>query len=257
MSNKLRLLIIFGAPVFVGVINLFHPVFFEKTGVYDAIAPVAGWWIALHVLNLIGFSLLGLAGYLLIKDVKGTAAEVGRVGLALFVPLYVGFDSLIGIGTGVLLQYGGALPVGALDALKATIDAYWNAGVSNILAVVDSVVWSISLTASAIAAAGPKRWLPLMVIGLLGGGVTGWGYSASTYGSLPWWIAAGVVFGLALAVARPSMVPALLIMAGLLFGTTHVVPFGPLGMACFTIAAALLELARGRAEAGEVAPLPA
>jgi hypothetical protein len=96
-----------------------------------------------------------------------------------------------------------------------------------------------------------------MVIGLLGGGVTSWGYAASTFGSLPWWIAAGVVFALALAAARLSMAPALLIMAGLLFGTTHVVPFGPLGMACFTVAAALLEFARGRAEAGEAVTVPA
>jgi hypothetical protein len=37
MSKQLRRVIIFGAPLFVGIINIFHPVYFEPTGIYKAI----------------------------------------------------------------------------------------------------------------------------------------------------------------------------------------------------------------------------
>jgi hypothetical protein len=257
MSSKLRLLIVFGAPVFVGAVNLFHPVHFAATGAYDAIAPVAGWWITLHVLNLAGFSLIGLAAYLLLDGRAGVAAAVGRVGLAVFVPVYAGFDAIIGIGTGSLVQIASSGPPGQLEAMKAAVDAYWNAGAANTLAVFGSAVWGISLTACAIAVAEPKRRLPLVAVGLLAGAVPAWGHAASTFGSLPWWIAAGAVYVLALVVARPSMPVALLFMTGLLFGTTHVPPYGPLGMACFVVASALIEAARAKAPLPEPARAPA
>ena len=45
-----------------------------------------------RILNVAGFALLGLAAYLLVKDEQGIAASVSKVGLAIFVPVYVGFD---------------------------------------------------------------------------------------------------------------------------------------------------------------------
>src|SRR5512138_2732484 len=100
MSKELRRLILFGAPLSVGIINIFHPVHFEPTGIYEGIHNVVGWWIVLHVLNLFGFALLGLAAYLLITAQEGIAATLARVAIAIFVPTYAGFDSIIGIGTG-------------------------------------------------------------------------------------------------------------------------------------------------------------
>src|ERR1041384_4634610 len=105
MSKEFRRLIFFGAPLFIGVINIFHPVHFAPTGIYEDIHGVVGWWIILHVLNLFGFALLGLAAYLLIQDQHGSAATVAKIAIALFVPTYAGFDSIIGIGTGVLVHY--------------------------------------------------------------------------------------------------------------------------------------------------------
>jgi hypothetical protein len=47
---------------------------------------------------------------------------------------------------------------------------------------------------------------------------------------------------IAFLVGGNSLRTSMLIMSGILFGTTHVVPFGPLGMACFLMAAFLLEV---------------
>jgi hypothetical protein len=50
------------------------------------------------------------------------------------------------------------------------------------------------------------------------------------------------VAGLAVfSVSRPRLPVALLVLAGMLFGTRHAVPFGPLGMACFVMGVAWLE----------------
>lgn len=251
MPKRLRLLIVFAAPIFVGIVNLFHPVHFGPTGVYDALAPLVSWWITLHVLNLIGFSLLGLAAYLLLADLRHPAATVTRVALAIFVPVYAAFDAIIGIGTGALVQYAASQPA-ALDVLRPAIDSFWSAPTAYALAAVGSALWGVSLAAAAIALAGPKRRLPLIVVGVASAAVPAWGQAAGTFGSPPWWIAVVVVYVAALAVA--GMPSALLLAAGMLFGTTHVTPYGPLAMACFVVAAALIELPRLRLRSPKPTP---
>jgi len=241
MPKRLRLLILFGAPLFVGVINWFHPVHFQPTGIYQGIHGVVAWWITLHVLNLFGFALLGLAGFLLVKDLQSKAATVAKIALAIFIPTYAGFDSIIGIGTGILVRYATGVPVDQLVILNPAIDAYWTNNVATALAIAGSVAWGISMSAMAVAHAEPGRRPALVILGILAGVLTGWGTSASTFGTLPWWIAVAVVGVLGLVVGRPSWPASLLIVSGILFGTTHVVPYGPFGMACFLAAAALLE----------------
>ena len=49
--------------------------------------------------------LLGLAAYLLVKDVRNIAASVSRIALGIYVPIYAAFDALAGIGTGILVQF--------------------------------------------------------------------------------------------------------------------------------------------------------
>src|ERR1044071_8261898 len=138
MSKELRRLILFGAPLFVGVSNIFHPVHFEPTGVYENLHGVAGWWIVLHILNLFGFALLGLAAYLLIQDQHGRAATIAKIAIAVFVPTYAGFDSIIGIGTGILVHYASRVPVSQLAILDPTINAFWTNNVAAILATLGS-----------------------------------------------------------------------------------------------------------------------
>jgi hypothetical protein len=63
------------------------------------------------------------------------------------------------------------------------------------------------------------------------------------FGTFPWWIAVWFIGMLGLIIAHPVLPASLLILSGILFGTTHVVPYGPLGMACFVIAVAILKFA--------------
>ena len=247
MSKLTQRLILFGTPLFVGILNLFHPVHFQPTGIYEDIHNVVGWWITLHILNLFGFALLGFAAYLLVKDGQGKAATIAKIALAIFVPTYTGFDSVIGIGTGVLVQYANGVPLEQLKILDPAINSFWTNNVAMLLAIVGSMAWGISMTMAAVTFTEPKRRLVVLILGLLGGGISGWGNSASTFGTLPWWIAVVVVSVICFLVARPSLPASLLILSGILFGTTHVVPYGPLGMACLGAAIALLAFAPAKA----------
>jgi hypothetical protein len=255
MSKSVRQWFLFGAPLFVGIINIFHPVHFEPTGIYEGIHKVVDWWIILHILNLFGFALLGLSAYLLVRDQQGIAATIAKIALAIFVPTYAGFDSIIGIGTGILVRYANGLPIDKLVILNPAIDAYWTNNVATMLAIIGSVAWGFGMSLCAVTFTESKRRPAVLIIGLFAGAVTGWGFSSSMFGTPLWWIAVLLVGVICLIVARPPLPASLLIVSGILFGTTHVVPYGPLGMACFIAAVVLLELVPHKAPAPQTMPV--
>jgi hypothetical protein len=250
MKKSIRTMILFAAPLYVGAVNLFHPVQPPHTEIYDTVHPVVGWWIALHVLNLFGFGLLGLAGYLLVLDRHGIAATLAKAAFIVYVPAYIGFDAVIGIGTGNLVRYAGALSIGQLVAFLPAIEAYWSNGTSTLLAAIGSLAWTVGVGAAGFSFVMERRG-PAAAIAVAASIFTGWGASSGTLGTLPWWIGFGVLSVLSIAVVRPAVPYTLLILAGVLFGTTHVVPFGPLGMLCF-IAAALSQWAGSEANLEEL-----
>ena len=241
MSKSLRQLILFGAPLIVGIVNWFHPVHFGSTNVYQGIQPVVSWWIILHVLNLFGFAMLGWAAYLLIKDQQGVAPLIAKIALVIFIPTYIGFDALIGIGTGTLIQYAKTLVLQEIAILEPAINAFWVGDVAVALAIAGSVSWSLAMFATAVNFAPLKRRPPLILLSVAAGAFTGWGYSSSSFGSLQWWIGVVLIGLVAFIVCGTSLPCSMLILSGVLFGTTHVVPFGPLGMVCFLLATILLE----------------
>lgn len=252
MSKTMRSLILFAAPLFVGLLNLFHPSHFDQHAIYDGLHLVTAWWITLHVLNLFGFAALGLAGYLLILERRGLAVTLAKIALLIFVPMYVGFDALIGIGTGVLMRYGNGLPAGALTALKTTINVFWNSSVATMLAIIGSVAWNAAMGAAAVGFTRSRR-IAAVSLAVVAGLFTGWGYASGAFGTLPWWIGLLTIAFVSLVVVRPALPYTLLTMSGILFGTTHVTPFGPLGMACFFAAAVLVSWAPAELQVGRIA----
>ncbi len=166
MSKELRRLILFSAPLFVGILNIFHPVHFEPTGIYEDIHNVVGWWIILHILNLFGFALLGLAAYLLIKEQQGKAATIAKIAIAIFVPTYAGFDSIIGIGTGILIRYANGVSATQLPILDPMINAFWTNNVAAMLATLGSVSWGFGMSLSAVSFTETRK-PAILVLGLI------------------------------------------------------------------------------------------
>jgi hypothetical protein len=82
IDASLPKVIIFVAPLVLGLLELDHPALLPGDDIVATIAPIATWWTALHVLQL--FALLGVAVFLLIRGLDSRAATVSRYAIAIF-----------------------------------------------------------------------------------------------------------------------------------------------------------------------------
>src|SRR5438132_2347907 len=102
MTHRLRQIFLFLPPLLVGALNVMHPIAHHP--IYAGILHHVDWWISLHLLNLVGFPLVGLAAYLLVQGINTPAAILSRIAVVVFIPIYAAFDALAGIATGTLVK---------------------------------------------------------------------------------------------------------------------------------------------------------
>ena len=81
-------------------------------------------WQVVHVGTLQFIGLMGLAVYLLVRDLPGTVARVSRWAAAVFILFYGAWEAVAGLAVGALVQYTNGLPaaersVGS-DAIKSS-----------------------------------------------------------------------------------------------------------------------------------------
>jgi hypothetical protein len=150
---------------------------------------------------------------------------------------------MVGIGTGTLVQSARTLPPEQLAIVEPVIQAYWDSGTANALATLGSAAWGIGLLALAVAMTpqGRGRRLAVTALAVVGFALVGWGVAAAQSGTPLWWAAVALIALAVLALNRFRPAAMLLALAAMLFGTTHVVPYGPLGAACFLAAALWLQ----------------
>ncbi|HEV8128285.1 MAG TPA: hypothetical protein VGQ14_01375, partial [Candidatus Eisenbacteria bacterium] len=167
MTSRARQVVLFGAPAAAAVVNMSHPIVMPP--IYDAVLHHMPWWIVLHVVNLVLFPMVGLAAYLLVRGREDRAAKISRVAIACFVPLYAAFDSLAGIGTGVLVQQTSLITPGDPSAVGAVIDGYWQSPVLLGVATAGSVAWVIAMLAAAVSFSEPsiRRRAAIVAVAIL------------------------------------------------------------------------------------------
>jgi hypothetical protein len=98
-------------PLLWAVLLLFHPKG-EANAVYRDVHDEVSRMLVVHVGMLLFIPLMAVVVYLLIRGVEGTAARVGRIALAPFVIFYSAWETLQGIGNGVLVSEVNGLPAG-------------------------------------------------------------------------------------------------------------------------------------------------
>ncbi len=69
-------------------------------------------WQIVHVGTLVFIGLMGVALYLLVRDVPGRAAAVSRLAIGPFVLFYGAWEAVIGLATGALVQHANDVPAG-------------------------------------------------------------------------------------------------------------------------------------------------
>ncbi len=183
---------VIGVPIAWAILLLFHPAVGDP--VYESLADDASAFFVVHVGMLLFIGLIGAALYILVRDLPGTAARVSRVAIGPFILFYAAGETVLGIATGVVVDYGTDAPAEELEGVAAAAQALWD---------------------DFIAAD--------LLIGL---------------GGVAWWVA---IVAAVVAYRRVGATTPALVLLGLsVFVAFHDPPIGPIALACFAGAAALL-----------------
>ena len=140
----------------------------RSPGMFDFVRSRLSLWTNLHVVQLGLVLLLGLTLWLLTEGLASRAATVSRLATAFFLVFYAAFDSVAGIGTGILARIVDADR--ALDPAAAAriVDGYWLARfdlpTGPLIAIAD-VAWLTATVAAAFALR--ERGAPRSVFTLL------------------------------------------------------------------------------------------
>lgn len=162
MSERtlLRRIVLFGAPVFVGLVLLFHPGGGmpepgKPLDVFGFIAPAADRFVLVHVLFAPGLGLLGLAMYFLLEGLRGRAAVVSRTATAVSIVFYILYESVVGAATGNLVKTSLNLPPEKQAVIAEAASRLWTDPLLGdfpaLIPVIAFAAWSIAVFAAAVA----------------------------------------------------------------------------------------------------------
>jgi hypothetical protein len=104
-----ELAFVIAVPLLWAVLLLFHPKG-EASSIYRDVHDEVSRMLVVHIGMLLFIPLMAGAVYLLLRAVEGTAARVARIALVPFVVFYSAWETLQGIGNGVLVNEVNGLP---------------------------------------------------------------------------------------------------------------------------------------------------
>jgi hypothetical protein len=165
-----ELAFLIGVPLLWGILLLFHPGGEGTEVSYVELQDKVTAWMAVHIGMMLFIPLMAAVVYLLLRDVEGTAARIGRIALVPFVVFYSAWEALQGIGVGILVDEVNQLA----QAERATGADLVHDFADNILIRNFGVfgnIGSLALITAAIAAGVALRrhaGAPLSVVALLG-----------------------------------------------------------------------------------------
>src|SRR5215831_19641673 len=178
-AHPLRMVVVFGTPVAfaaTGLLQLFglFPWPRSAIAIYTRLRDQATLWIAIHVVQLLLILLLAVAVYWLTEGLTGTAARLSRVALLPYLVFYSAFDSIAGLGRGLVALYGSQLPAArqaVLPGVTGAFSATWHP-VPLMIDLIGSLSWAVAVVAAAVAlrhAGAPwTATIPLGLAGLIG-----------------------------------------------------------------------------------------
>jgi hypothetical protein len=167
LDLALRRVLLLGAPLTLAILEFFHPL--VSRDLAGTLFPVAGWWVTLHVVQLVLFALMGAALWMLTNGLHGIATTVSRLGAAVFVVFYGAGDTLMGIATGILARGAGDLPAEVREGRAEAIGRVFEDATANILYLVGELGWLVGLLAAVVALyGGGAPRLPLVLLVLSG-----------------------------------------------------------------------------------------
>ena len=98
-----------GAPLSWAVLLWFHPAV-TRDNVFGDLRDEVATYVIVHAGTLVFIGLMGLALYMLVRDLPGKAAIISRMAIGPFVLFYGAWEAVIGLATGALVQHANDAP---------------------------------------------------------------------------------------------------------------------------------------------------
>jgi hypothetical protein len=158
-----------GVPLAWAVLLWFHPDVPDPDNVYAGLRDEVTTYQIVHFGTLIFIPLMGVALYMLVRDLPGKAATISRVAIGPFVLFYGVWEAVIGLATGALVQHANDAPAGQRPAVSDTIQSLQEnviVGEFSVAAVVGALAWIVAVIAAAVAVR--RAGAPVMATLLLG-----------------------------------------------------------------------------------------
>jgi hypothetical protein len=139
---------------------LFHPL--GSGQVYGLLRDQVTRWQIVHVGTLFFIGLMGVAVFLLVRNLESTAARVARIGAGAFVVFYGAWEAVAGLAAGALAQHANGLPADERAVGSDAIQSLYESpivGDFGLLNVLGSLGWITAVLAAAVALrqAGARR----------------------------------------------------------------------------------------------------
>ncbi|MDG5821203.1 hypothetical protein [Natronococcus sp. A-GB7] len=158
-----RWLLLAGTPAALGAVLWAHP----HGGAYETVATAADAWLAVHLLLLPLFALLGAVVYVLLAGFSGRTATIGRFGVAVYVVFYTAFEAIAGIATGLVVRGTGSLSGTEQAGAVAAYDAIVTSPVVGVLALLG--VAGMLVAVAALALELRRAGAPILPVASLAG----------------------------------------------------------------------------------------
>ena len=142
-----------GVPLAWAVLLWFHPDV-DPNNVYGDLRNDVTAYQVVHVGMLIFIGLIGVALYLLVRDMPGTAARISRLAIGPFVLFYGAYETVIGLAIGALVQHGNDAPVSQRPAVADAIQSLGDnviIGDPGVVGSVGALAWVVAAIAAAVA----------------------------------------------------------------------------------------------------------
>ncbi len=153
-------------PLICAVLLIFHPAP-DGDDIYGSLREQADRMVIVHLLLLPLLGLLGAALFLLLRDMPGRAAQVGRLAILPFVVFYVAGDAIVGLATGVLVDHANDLSTSERAGVADASQELWSNFITDDLLIgLGAAAWILATIAA--AAAYRRAGAPVGVWVLLG-----------------------------------------------------------------------------------------
>lgn len=139
---------------------LFHPL--GSGQVYDLLRDQVARWQIVHIGTLFFIGLMGVAVFLLVRNLESAAARVARLGAGTFVVFYGAWEAVAGLAVGALAQHTNGLPADERTVGSDAIQSLYESpivGDFGLLNALGSLGWITAVLAAAVAIrqAGARR----------------------------------------------------------------------------------------------------